>query len=91
VARRHLPQFILRRRKRGLSVPVGSWLNGPLAGMADRLLAPGRLVSGGLVDAPVVTRLLAEHRGGTADHGRALWTLFVIQHWLSYWNLETER
>jgi len=91
VARRRLPRFILRRRKRGLSVPVGDWLNGPLAAMTDRLLAPGRLTSGGLLDAPVVTRLVGEHRAGTADHGRALWTLLVVQHWLSYWNLETER
>jgi len=38
-----------------------------------------------------VTRLLAEHRAGRADHGRALWTLLVVQHWLVHWNLESER
>jgi len=91
VARPRLPGFILRRRKRGLSVPVGAWLNGPLATMADRLLAPGRLALAGLVDGSAVTRLLAEHRAGRADHGRALWTLLVVQHWLVHWNLESER
>jgi len=90
-ARSRLPGFILRRRKRGLSVPVGAWLNGPLASLADRLLLPGRLALAGLVDGPVVTRLLAEHRAGRADHGRGLWTLLVVQHWLRHWNLESEQ
>jgi asparagine synthase (glutamine-hydrolysing) len=83
-----VPRFILRRRKRGLSVPVGRWLNGPLADVADRLLARDRLSAVGLVDGARVERLLREHRAGRANHGRALWTLFVTQHWLAHWNLE---
>jgi asparagine synthase (glutamine-hydrolysing) len=83
-----VPGFILRRRKRGLSVPVSRWLNGPLAGLADRLLARGRLADAGLVNGEAVARLLADHRAERADHGRALWTLFIAQHWLEHWNLE---
>jgi asparagine synthase (glutamine-hydrolysing) len=91
VARPILPRFILRRGKRGLSVPLYRWLNGPLAAAADRLLAPGRLATAGLVNPARVASLLAAHRAGRADHGRALWTLLVVQHWLSHWNLEIER
>jgi asparagine synthase (glutamine-hydrolysing) len=91
VARRRLPSFILRRRKRGLSVPLGRWLNGPLAGLADRLLRPGRLTQMGLMDAHTVRRLLGEHRANRANHGRALWTVLVVQHWMAHWNLEIER
>jgi asparagine synthase (glutamine-hydrolysing) len=90
VARPILPRFILRRRKRGLSVPLYRWLNGPLAAAADRLPAPGRLAASGLVDPARVAALLAAHRAGRADHGRALWTLLVARHWLTYWNLEIE-
>jgi asparagine synthase (glutamine-hydrolysing) len=90
VARPILPRFILRRRKRGLSVPLYRWLNGPLAAAADRLPAPGRLATSGLVDPARVASLLAAHRAGRADHGRALWTLLVARHWLTYWNLEIE-
>jgi asparagine synthase (glutamine-hydrolysing) len=86
-----LPPFILRRRKQGLSVPVSRWLNGPLATAVDRWLAPQHLAAGGLVDAEAVARLLRSHRSRTADHGRALWTLVVIQHWMTHWNLEIER
>ncbi|MDH4044273.1 MAG: asparagine synthase (glutamine-hydrolyzing) [Gemmatimonadota bacterium] len=83
VARPLVPRFILRRRKRGLSVPVARWLNGPLAATADRLLG-----SWGGPGGPGVARLLADHRAGRADHGRALWTLLVVQHWLEHWDLE---
>jgi len=90
VARPILPRFILRRGKRGLSVPLYRWLNGPLAAAADRLPASGRLAAAGLVNPGRVASLLAAHRAGRADHGRALWTLLVARHWLSYWNLEIE-
>lgn len=91
VARPLVPRFILRRRKRGLSVPIRRWLDGPLAAQADRLTAAGRLVADGIVAPGSVARLIVEHRAGRADHGRALWTLLVLQHWLGYWNLETGR
>jgi len=91
VARPLVPRFILRRGKRGLSVPLHRWLTGPLAAAAHRLAIPGRLAAAGLIEPTRVAALLAAHRTGRAEHARALWTLLVAQHWLSYWNLENER
>lgn len=88
VARAWVPEFILRRRKRGLSVPVTSWLNGPLADETDRLLDRARLDRSGIVDGVVVARLLGEHRAGVANHGRGLWTLFVLERWMEIWEPE---
>lgn len=88
VARFWVPEFALRRGKRGLSVPVGAWLRGPWAAEAASLLDAGRLARQGLLDTRVVARLLEEHRTGRADHGRGLWTLFVLQHWLEHWRPE---
>lgn len=91
VARPILPRFILRRGKRGLSVPLHRWLSGPLARATDRLATAGRLAAAGLVDPTRVAVLVAAQRAGHAEHARALWTLLVAQHWLSYWNLEIDR
>jgi asparagine synthase (glutamine-hydrolysing) len=88
VARPWVPEFIVRRTKRGLSVPVGRWLNGPLAALADEHLAADRLDRQGLLDGAAVARLLAAHRAGRADHRRALWPLLTLQHWMAYWDLE---
>jgi len=84
-ARAWLPRRIIRRRKRGLSVPIAAWLRGGLLAEARRLLAPARLRRQGLVSDVYVTRLLAEHTGGRVNHARALWTLIVLQRWLERW------
>jgi len=81
VARRRLPSFIVRQTKRGLSVPIGALINGALASETDRLLAPAQLDHLGLVRPGAVAGLLAEHRAGRADHGRALWTLLTFEAW----------
>src|SRR5438093_1138182 len=66
-ARGLVPAAVIRRRKRGLSVPVARWLNTSLAPLADRLLLRPRL--GG----SRVPQLLREHRSGRANHARKLW------------------
>jgi asparagine synthase (glutamine-hydrolysing) len=85
-----LPRFILRRRKRGLSVPVSRWLNGPLAASMDHWLRPQRPAGSNLIPADIAAGLVRAHRAGLANHGRALWTLLVVRHWMTYWNVEVD-
>jgi asparagine synthase (glutamine-hydrolysing) len=80
-----LPQWVVRRRKRGLSVPTAGWLNGGLRQEVDRLLEPGRLRRQGVLPDLPIEQLLAEHRGGRANHARALWALVVLQYFLEQW------
>ena len=88
VARPWLPGFILRKRKRGLTVPTGRWLRGVLAEATGRLVRDGPLARTGLLRAPALERMVREHRTGRADHGRALWPLVALHWWLTYWDLE---
>lgn len=82
-ARGLVPERVIARRKRGLSVPVAQWLNGALADLASRTLARPRLFPG----APTAT-LLAEHRAGRRNHARKLWPLLVAELWAERWNVE---
>lgn len=84
-ARAWLPRRIVRRRKRGLSVPVAAWLRGGLRAEVARLLAPDRLRRQGVLSDVYVARLVAEHAAGRANHARALWTLIVLERWLERW------
>ncbi len=88
MARGSVPSFILRRRKRGLSVPIAAWLNDGFRTEADRLLDPARLGRRPYLNVAAVTRLLEEHRARRADHARALWTLIVLEQWIERWNPE---
>ncbi len=72
-ARGLVPDAVIHRRKRGLSVPVARWLNTGLAPLADRLL-----------DTP----LLAEHRTGRRNHARRLWPQLMLALWSERWGVE---
>jgi asparagine synthase (glutamine-hydrolysing) len=79
-----LPHEVIYRKKRGLSVPIASWINRGLRDEVDRLLAPARLDESGL-DAPLIRGLLDQHRSGTANHARALWAVIMLQYWMENW------
>jgi asparagine synthase (glutamine-hydrolysing) len=84
-AERWLPKDVIYRRKRGLSVPIASWLNTGLRHEVDRLLAPARLRDQGLLDEQHVADLLAAHRSGRANNAKPLWALIVLQYWIENW------
>jgi asparagine synthase (glutamine-hydrolysing) len=84
-AEKWLPKDVIYRRKRGLSVPIASWINGGLRGEVDRLLDRGHLAQQGLVNAEYVAQLLADHRAHRANNAKPLWTLVMLQYWLERW------
>jgi asparagine synthase (glutamine-hydrolysing) len=86
VARGTVPRFILRRRKRGLSVPLGRWLTGPLAGQVAACRELPRLTGGLIAPAPLAA--LLGDPAAVARHGRAVWPLVALRAWMRIWNLE---
>jgi asparagine synthase (glutamine-hydrolysing) len=76
-----LPPSVLRRAKRGFSVPTDLWLRGPLDGEVDRLLAPKSLRPEGLFSPTAVADLVAAHRSGRRDLSQHLWALLAFQVW----------
>jgi asparagine synthase (glutamine-hydrolysing) len=81
VLAKKIPREILERGKQGFEAPIGEWLRGPLAPMADALLSDGRLRDRGMFDNREVTRLWTEHRDGRADHRHRLWQLLMLELW----------
>lgn len=87
-ALRYLPKEIVHRKKRGLSVPLSSWLREPLFEWAQSKLSSPLLERVG-VNRYVALDLLQEHRQRKADHARSIWTLIVLSEWLE-WVSEVE-
>jgi asparagine synthase (glutamine-hydrolysing) len=87
-ALRYLPADIVHRKKRGLSVPLSSWLREPLYEWAkSKLSSP--LLDQVSVNRYVAVELLQEHMQRKADHARSIWTLCVLSEWLE-WVSEVE-
>jgi asparagine synthase (glutamine-hydrolysing) len=82
-ASRYLPKDIVYRKKRGLSVPLSSWLREPLRNWVENALARPELDRIGL-DRHAAIELMNEHLQRQADHGRAIWALVVISEWLAW-------
>lgn len=84
-ARGLVPRGVIRRRKRGLSVPVARWLARGLAPLAERRFAAPRLFPGA-----GLAQLFAEHRTGRRNHARKLWPLLMAELWAERWNVEVQ-
>ena len=87
--RRYLPDDIVNRRKRGLSVPIGSWPRGPLKEWAATTLEKARLEQVG-IHTSTAMEFFSEHCQRKADHARALWALLVLGEWLDWVATETD-
>jgi len=76
-----IPPDVLRRPKKGFGIPVARWLNGSLRELTDDLLSADALAGPGLFQPSEVQRQLREHRSGTRDYRKPLWTLLVFELW----------
>src|SRR5262249_37853140 len=56
-----IPDFVLRRSKRGFGTPMSSWLRAELRPMVRDLLDSERLRRDGLLNADLVQKILAAH------------------------------
>lgn len=77
-----LPRDILYRPKQGFSPPLGRWLREGLGERLSSLAEGSPLAESGLFDRATITSLIASHRAGRADHGRALWALLMFDGFL---------
>jgi asparagine synthase (glutamine-hydrolysing) len=76
--RRYLPDDILHRRKMGFVTPISAWFRGALAAEARAIAQGSALAETGWFDMEQVSRLVANHQSGVADHGRTLWQMLML-------------
>jgi len=76
-----LPREIVHGRKQGFSIPIATWLRGPLEPFAREVLAPGAVARQGLLDPAAVTPLLDRHCSGQEDLSRQIWGLMALTLW----------
>jgi asparagine synthase (glutamine-hydrolysing) len=76
-----LPKEIIHGRKQGFSIPIASWLRGPLEPFAREVLAAGTLERQGLLDPAAVAPVLDRHIAGKEDMSRQIWGLMALTLW----------
>jgi asparagine synthase (glutamine-hydrolysing) len=81
VLRRFVPDHLVERPKHGFSVPLGAWLNGPLAPLVEEYLGNDALAAQDLLDSQSVRDELRRFRAGQSPPGN-IWALLDFQMWM---------
>jgi asparagine synthase (glutamine-hydrolysing) len=77
-----LDRGLARRRKTGFSPPLDGWLRSELTHLLDDYLGDRSRPVFDLVSYPEVARRVKEHRAGTHNHRRVLWSVMLLEAWL---------
>ena len=72
----------LQGPKRGFTVPLATWLRGPLREQVTGMLRGPTLRGCGLFDLAFAERLCERHMSGRGDHGQVLWSLLCFDAFL---------
>ncbi|MCC7143113.1 MAG: asparagine synthase (glutamine-hydrolyzing) [Candidatus Eisenbacteria bacterium] len=80
-----LPASWLRRRKRGLSVPLARLFRSEWRGWLDHELGLTGDLDSGPLDPAAVRDLRDEHLSGRVDQSRALWAVVSLLRWQRRW------
>jgi asparagine synthase (glutamine-hydrolysing) len=76
-----LPETILDRPKQGFSIPLRTWLQGPLAAFARELLIDHPRGLREFFDLGVIRRLYEAQMSGRRNHAHRLWALMLFELW----------
>ncbi|KQP05241.1 XrtA/PEP-CTERM system amidotransferase [Pseudorhodoferax sp. Leaf265] len=77
-----LPSDVLYRPKMGFSVPLASWLRGPLAERTREALLGPRMADAGYFDPDQLRSMVRQHQSGQRDFSAPLWTLLMFEAFL---------
>jgi len=80
---RYVPRQLAERPKSGFSIPLETWLRGPLRDWAESLLAADRLESEGIFNPKMIRKKWGEHIAGRGTGQHALWGILMFQAWLA--------
>ncbi|MGH9870116.1 MAG: asparagine synthetase B family protein [Candidatus Polarisedimenticolia bacterium] len=78
-----LPRDLVHRRKRGLQVPIGRWLKGPLRDLTEAAFHAGRLEEQGIFDPAAMALIKRRFEAGPAAPALdgKIWQLVAMQTW----------
>jgi asparagine synthase (glutamine-hydrolysing) len=85
VLRRHVPDAMVDRPKRGFGAPISQWLAGDLHGWAADLLEPARLRAQGHLEPVAIERIWDAFAAGQRKWHTHLWGVLMFQAWHDHW------
>ncbi len=79
---KYLPKKLINRPKSGFTIPLSSWLRGPLKQWADDLLSSELLKKQDYLNYIKVNKLWTDHLEFNANNANKIWTILMWQSWI---------
>lgn len=81
MAKKHLPSYILNKRKQGFAIPTTKWLKSELKDTLLHYTSKSYIESQGLFNHSFIEQIVQNHLNETWDNKKLLWNLLVFQIW----------
>jgi len=82
VAKRFLPDQIIKRRKLGFATPVEYWLHDSVANQMETMLLGNDSLIYEYLEPDEVKHLMDEHRQRRANNYKILFSIVMLEEWL---------
>ncbi|WP_082863227.1 asparagine synthase-related protein, partial [Oleiphilus sp. HI0080] len=80
---KYVPKELIERPKMGFSVPVATWLRGPLREWAEALINDSDIP---LLDKNLILKVWNQHQSAASDNSNKLWALLMFLDWYQHRN-----
>lgn len=80
-AEAYLPNEIIYRKKASFGAPIRSWISGELKEMVDSLLSESSVVKRGLLNYPMVKKIIDDDRNGVEDNAYRIYQFLTLELW----------
>ena len=82
VLKKYLPENSIQGPKMGFSIPLDSWLRGPLRSWSEDLLDRESIIDKGYLDYENIIPIWKKHKKGEINAGPILWNILMFQLWV---------
>lgn len=79
----YVDESILYRPKKGFSIPLKSWLRGPLYKRLESCITEGRIVESGIIERKRARVALDQFTSGSCDHSALLWSIVLLEQFFA--------
>lgn len=81
---KYVPAELIERPKMGFTLPIDSWLRGPLREWAEDLLSLEALQRHGFFNAAAIREKWTQHLSGARNWQPLLWDVLIFQDWFAH-------
>ncbi len=81
ILKQYIPESLINRPKMGFSVPLASWLRGPLKEWGETLIDKSRLDCQGYLNSTIVHEKWQQHQQGERNWQNQIWNVLMFQAW----------